>query len=175
MVTFILPGGSVHNKEWAEASAKKLSPDLHPRPIFWQRWETGVKEDDWIQKEADRIIALMADQETSIVAKSIGTAVAMTVLAQKPAPVKKLILCGLPLNDLEESDEKLYEALSYFPAQNLLVFQNEADPHGDLLAVKQLLEGINPEIKVISKPRRDHEYPYFSDFSDFLKQSQFTS
>ena len=93
----------------------------------------------------------------------------MKVLAQKPEIFNKLILCGIPVDDFLAGDDKLYEALKSLPAEKILVIQNENDNHGSFMKVEALIHQINPQIKVISMPRDDHDYPYPEDFREFLK------
>src|SRR3989344_8632137 len=77
--TFLLPGFSLKNKEWAEEVREKLKPEIPVIVFYWPHWETGEKEEDWIEKEADKILeqAKATGGMVNILAKSIGTIVAM--------------------------------------------------------------------------------------------------
>ncbi|MDO8452480.1 MAG: hypothetical protein Q7S79_01885 [bacterium] len=167
--TFLLPGFSSKNKEWAEEVRRELEPAMPVFISYWPHWETGEKEKDWIQKEAEKVKrqAKNTDGPVNILAKSIGTIVAMEILKDKDFSINKLILCGIPLNDFEAGDEKYYECLR--KGGNTVVLQNENDNHGSFEKVKEFIEKINPGIKVISKPRDDHEYPYFDDFKKIIR------
>jgi hypothetical protein len=68
----------------------------------------------------------------------------------------------------ENEKEILKSALKLVSPENIICFQNEEDPHGDFEQAKKFLSDVNPEILIISKPRSDHEYPYFDDYKKFL-------
>lgn len=167
MDTLILPGFSLKNKDWAEEVQKNLAP-INLRIHYWFHWETGQVEDGWIDKETEKIIN-RENLTINVIAKSIGTLVVMEILKSKPKLMKKIVLCGIPLNDFHPGDEKFYEELKLLDGKNILCIQNENDNHGTFSDVEKFVHSINPNIKILSKPRSDHEYPYFEDFVDFLK------
>jgi predicted alpha/beta hydrolase family esterase len=167
MKTLILPGGSIKNKEWAEQTKLNLSKKFDCEVVFWKHWQTGQKEENWIEKESDKIIE-NNNEPINILAKSIGTAIAAFVLQKNFALINKLILCGIPLNDLDPGEEKIYEALKIIELNNVLCIQNESDPHGNFQQVEALIHSIGSDITILSKPREDHEYPYTHDFIQFL-------
>jgi predicted alpha/beta-hydrolase family hydrolase len=167
MQTLILPGFSDKNREWASAVQSSFGIKQSAF-ISWQHWATGKASPDWAQQETSAIISKMAGQSYAIVAKSIGTYVAMLVLAAKLEKISHLILCGIPVNDFLPGNASAYRILQQFSATKCLVIQNEHDPHGSTTQVKDLLTPINPLIQVISMPRSDHEYPYFQQFKSFL-------
>jgi hypothetical protein len=168
MVTIILPGGSAHNKEWLEETAQKINVEGEIRPIYWDHWTDPMKEFD--KKEKARLIDDIAGMRTiDIVAKSIGTLVAAYMIQKAPEKIHKVIVNGICLNDIgEEEKEIIKSAMKLVPAENILCFQNNEDPHGSFDQAKKFWLDVNPEIKLISKERGDHEYPYFSEFHDFL-------
>ncbi len=169
MVTFILPGYSLKNKKWVEETAAGLNLDHETRPVFWNHWDDPEKKFD--PKEKVRLIVDTARENSiNIVAKSIGTLVASHIISQVPGRIEKVIFCGIPLNDFNEEDkEVLRNTLRSFPAEKILCFQNEDDPHGTFDQVKDFLAKANSGIQLISKPVADHEYPYFEEFHDFLR------
>jgi predicted alpha/beta-hydrolase family hydrolase len=166
--TLIFPGGAVNTREWANLIGEQLNSELPTEVIEWRHWGTEVREDNWIEKEAQRVVERVGKGRINILAKSIGTAVAMTVLRLKPEIVNKLILCGVPLHDLSDNDRLLYNQLKDFPHPNLLCLQNENDNHGSFGEAEKFLHAINPDIGIISRPRADHDYPYTEDFINFL-------
>lgn len=168
MITFILPGYSAHNKEWAEEVAKNLDLGQEIRPVFWSHWDNPSKTFKPKEKAQDVIDVLMADTG-NIIAKSVGTLVTALILQEIPERIHKVILCGIP----STSDERLKifsEAFKNFPAENVIVFQNTKDPFGSFEEVKKFMKKVNPKIKVVEKPRSDHNYPYSPDFQEFLKE-----
>jgi len=166
----ILPGFSPKNEEWA-LSIKQELKDLGPVTVVrWPHWETKTTETGWLENEANKIAQRIGDNRITIIAKSVGTLVAMEVARNNPSGIDKLILCGVPIEDFQEGDDKRFEALVDFDPNKITVFQNEEDPHGKPEQVKSLLERVNPNIKVKTKPRADHEYPYSADFIAFISE-----
>jgi len=168
--TLILPGFSLKNKDWAESIQKELSGNFDCEVVYWSHWEGDNKwTEGWIEKEAQKIVENNSEP-IDIIAKSIGTAVTAFVIKKKPELIKKLILCGIPLNDLDPGEETLYDSLKVLTSNNILCIQNEKDPHGSFDQVKKILFTINPTIKIVKKGRDDHEYPYSQDFIQFLQE-----
>lgn len=168
MVTFILPGGSPHNKTWAEETSREIKAEGEIRPVFWNHWEDPTKAFD--PKEKVRLIVDTARvNQINIIAKSIGTLVASYIMEQVPDRIQKVIFCGIPIDDIDEKDKEVYRrVLRGFPGEKILCFQNVDDPHGTFDQIKDLLAKVNPEIKIVSKDRNDHEYPYYQEFQEFL-------
>ena len=164
MNTIIFPGFSQKNKIWADEMAIGLTATV----INWTHWQTGNAGTDWIDEEIQRAIVLIGNSQINILAKSIGTAVAMGVIKHNPNLVNNVILCGIPTNDFNPGDEAYYEPLKSFPVDKVLCIQNENDNHGSFDKAQIFLQGLNPSIKVLSKHRSDHEYPYLQDFINFF-------
>jgi len=61
--------------------------------------------------------------------------------------------------------------LKPFDPDKVIIFQNENDPHGKPGQIKTLVGQVSPNIKVETKPRSDHEYPYPADFIAFISGS----
>ncbi len=163
-----MPGGSIKNKDWAITTSKNLNLGHEVRPVLWEHWDNPDMPFDPKDK-ARELVEVAMDDSVNIVAKSIGTLVACYIISTIPSRVEKLILCGIPLNDLTEEDREAERAaLKNFPADKIICFQNEDDPHASFLEVKDFLGKINSKIRVISKDRADHEYPYYSEFQGFL-------
>ena len=170
MITYILPGFSLANKNWAEDIKAQLEPKLPVSIYYWQHWATGNPESDWITAESGRIAQKIASGEKSysIIAKSIGTTVAGAVIKLLSQPPEKIIFCGLPINDFLPKNDTYYDLLKSFPAQKILCLQNESDPHGSSAMAEEFYGKLNPKIKIVPMPRSDHEYPYPEEFKKFL-------
>lgn len=168
MVTIILPGYSIHNKEWLEETAEKIGVEGELRPVYWEHWNDPDSKFD--AKEKARLLDGVAGKRVvDIIAKSIGTFVAGCIIQKNPQKIRKVILNGICLNDLKENEKEILKsALKLVSPENIICFQNEEDPHGDFEQAKKFLSDVNPEILIISKPRSDHEYPYFDDYKKFL-------
>lgn len=167
MNTIILPGFSNKNKEWVSATVKDLSFQFEVDGINWQHWTEEIKN-NWRELEVQRILEKIGNQKVNIIAKSIGTSILMSILKMKPHQINKIILCGIALNDFTNEDKKNFSILQNLPTKNILCIQNFSDKHGSYNEVKHFLKLINPNIKIVSKPRSDHHYPYSSDFIKFL-------
>ena len=168
MKIVILPGFSSKNNEWLNQTRESLSTQHEVHAITWPHWETQNNEDFSVEKEAEKIKELVGNQSFHIVAKSVGTLVAMYLIKDLSFQVQKVTICGLPFEDLDDKDKDMYKNLGQISANQIIVFQNENDHHGSFLTVSSFLKTINNKIQVISKPRDDHEYPYFEEFEKFL-------
>lgn len=168
MITIILPGESVKNKDWALEVSKELDLKHEVRPVFWEHWDNPDMPFD-AKDKAKELVEVAMDDSINIVAKSIGTLVASYIIQAVPSRIEKIILCGIPLNNLSDKDKEVErEALKNFPPERALCFQNEEDPIATYLQVKDFLDKINSKINLISKPRSDHYYPFFREFREFL-------
>lgn len=166
MITFILPGGGANNKEWLEECAMELKVEGTIRPIFWEHWEDPDAKFD--KKEKAILIARHAKgDKINIVAKSIGSLVAAYIIEQIPSQINKVIFNGICLNDIGEKEREIIKkAILSLDKKKVICFQNENDPHGSFNEAKKFLP---PEVRLISKPRSDHHYPYYAEFNEFLK------
>jgi predicted alpha/beta hydrolase family esterase len=168
MITLILPGYSKHNQDWVMEAAKRLSVPGEIRPILWEHWTDESKSFVPAEK-AKALVELIKNEKVNIIAKSLGTLVAMFLIHKIPGQIAKVILCGIPLSDIGEDEINVYkEVLLLVSPQNFLTIQNESDPHGSFSDAEELLHSINSSFIVLSKPAANHEYPYFEDFQKII-------
>ena len=166
MVTFVLPGYSPHNKIWAEEVAKNLKVEGDIRPVFWDHWLEPEKTFRPKEKAQD-IIDIVHGDKVNIIAKSVGTLVAAYVAESIPEKVGKMILCGIP--SVSDQRLKIFQAaFEKIAPERIVAFQNTQDPLGSFNEVKEFMAKVNSKIKVMEKPRIDHNYPYYSEFTQFL-------
>lgn len=166
MKTVILPGFSQKNLPWAEEVVDNLGEDT--TIIHWPHWETGKVVGGWKEDKVDEISKEFEGQKINIIAKSVGTIVAMMVLIKNSEIINKVILCGIPASYFEEGNENLFEVLRNFSSQNILCVQNDNDPFASYKDIEKLIHSIKLDIEVISKPLSTHDYPYFDDFKNFF-------
>lgn len=168
MVTIILPGYSEHNKKWLEDTAANIPGDGEIRPIYWGHWsDPNIKFDPKVK--AQLLDGITGKRVVDIIAKSIGTLAAMYLIEKSPDKIRKVILCGIPLNDIDGGSKDIMKnALRKIPAKNIICFQNDQDPHGGIEPVKNFLSEFGSDLKIIEKQRDDHEYFYQSEFVSFL-------
>ncbi|CAN5290230.1 hypothetical protein BH10PAT1_BH10PAT1_2320 [soil metagenome] len=166
MKTIVLPGYSTKNKEWAE-NVKKELPGIDIEIIEWQHWSNPQIK--WnARNEAARIVEKFGQEKFNVIAKSLGTLVFAKLLSNNYQIVNKAILCGIPINDMDENDKSEYKTFSDLVSENAIVFQNSEDGHGNFESVRRFLSQYNPNIKIVEKPGSTHDYPYFEDFKEFL-------
>ena len=168
MKTIILPGYSLHNKDWALEIKKELELGHNVLVHEWRHWSSGSFS---LVKEIDAIIKKFGEEKINIIAKSVGTRVAMYLIAKIPNQINKVILCGIPTRGESETAKKTYASgLSLPSPSQVIVFQNTNDPFASFATIEKFIHSINPKIKVIEKPRSDHHYPYPEDFQKFLEK-----
>lgn len=169
MVTAVLPGYSIKNKDWVLETAEKVELSHEVRPVLWDHWMDPESKFN-AREKAGFVSDVLLNESVNIIAKSVGTLVASYMIEKKPTQVSKVIFCGIPLNDLDEIDKEVVkQAFRVLPAFRCLCIQNEDDPHGGIKEVREFIKSANPDVKVISKTGDDHEYPYYLDFQNFLK------
>lgn len=169
MKTIILPGYSEHNREWAEEIKSKISLSDEVIIHCWRHWTKGSFS---FKRELNIVLEIIGSEKVNIIAKSIGTRVALGVIKAVDKQINKLILCGIP--GVSRMDILQFNAfkssLNLLQQERVLIIQNENDPFGSFEKVSKFIGRINPEIKIVSKPRSDHNYPYLADFKEFLNQ-----
>lgn len=186
MKTIILPGYSEHNRIWAEKVAERLNAKSLPSMVHaWRHWKNPKLVNDSkylvnklveikgfsfsIKNEIERIIKEIGNEnDIGIIAKSVGVMVALTLIPKISGKVSKVILCGIASVFDENRKELLKDVLKTVPVESILCIQNEKDKFVPFPDAEKFYHSVEPKLKVISKPRSDHEYPYFEDFLDFL-------
>lgn len=168
MVTIILPGYASHNKEWLEETAKNIPGNSEVRPVYWGHWtDPNTKFDPKVK--ANLIDGVAGKRVVDVIAKSVGTLAASYLIQKSPEKIRKVIFCGIPLNDLaEENKEVIKNALRKLPQGSVICFQNDQDPHGGIDALRSFLSEFGGKLEIIEKQRSDHEYFFQDDFNKFL-------
>jgi len=165
--TIILPGFSVSNKEWADKTAKGFAKQkIESKVHNWRHW---VGEQISPRDQIEDIVEQIGGDKINILAKSVGTYVLSLLIPRIKNQIGKIVLCGIPINDLSEDDLEKYRGLSDINSENIICFQNSTDSHGSYDQIKDFLKNISSEIEVISKPGGSHDYPYTQDFIEFLQ------
>lgn len=166
MKTIVLGGGSAKNKIWVDEVCKELNGE----PVYYEDWLNGQDARINFEVEIGKVLQVINNEPFNMIIKSVGSLVGLGTIVKVPNLIQKLIICGVPLHDFstEEINDK-YKILASMG--NILCFQNENDPHGSFIEVRDLISKINPNIKVICKTGEfsaSHNYPYYQDFRDFL-------
>lgn len=165
----IIPGFSLKNKMWAEEAKDYLKNDFSEILIHeWKHWKTENNDDFSLDNESNSIEEYFSNNSWYVLAKSMGSAVFVKTLPQILAKTTKIVLCGLPLEDLNNDEKELYISLKLLDSKKIVIFQNSEDNHGTYSEALEFVQGINRNIKIIEKSRSDHDYPYYEYFKQFF-------
>jgi len=166
MKTIILPGYSPKNKDWAEEIKKDMGLEgvvVHE----WRHW--GEDKSLSLGYELDEIKKKIGDKKVNIIAKSLGTRVAMDILGEIPEQINKLVLCGIPTKGENEKTFDLYKSgLGNISPENVRIFQNVKDYFAGYEDIVKFIGKISKKIKITKMPRSDHHYPFPGEFRKFL-------
>jgi predicted alpha/beta hydrolase family esterase len=167
MKIIILPGYSVRNREWGY----EVKDGLKDHGVYvheWRHWKDKSLSLS-LKYEKEQILERIGKERINIIAKSVGTRVAMHLMSQVLSQVNKLILCGIPTRGKSEAAMKTYtKGFSYLKPDQVICFQNKKDPLASYSDIEKFIHSINSTIKIIEMPRSDHHYPYTEDFKRFL-------
>ncbi len=166
----VLPGFSAHNQVWLEKISVGLESLGEVIAIPWQHWQADQTPADWQETELKRIEARIGNKPIVIVAKSIGTFLAARLLGNFGDQVEKLVLCGLPLNDIDSEQHPVYRHLEKLSPNKVLVLQNNHDPHGSDGQVRKLFQKLNLKHQVTTCEGDTHEYIYPHHIVSFLEK-----
>jgi hypothetical protein len=168
MKTIILPGFSLHNKDWAEEMAGQLKLGHEIIVHNWRHWINGGGLA--LNYEIDKILQEIGNEKINILAKSVGVYVCLNLIPKIVADVEKVILCGIASIAGEDRKAFVESMTARIPVDNILCIQNENDKYVKFSDAEKFYHSVEPKLKVISKPRSDHDYPYPEDFKVFLSQ-----
>jgi len=166
--TIILPGYSPRNKKWADDISKEIKLEDIIIVHNWKHWQEGGSMS--VKNEMEKIKEELGAEKFNIIGKSVGARMTIRIVTKMKDKVNKVILCGIA--GISETSQKAYTiALSDFPSEKIICFQNTKDPFVPYSEVEKFIHAINSRIKVIEKPRSDHHYPYSADFQKFLQKT----
>ena len=166
MNLLLLPGNSPRHAAWVETLKSAMKP--HADTIeahHYHHWETGEEWADIPAEIAAAAAKAVPLKPYTIIAKSIGTAIAVLGTAQGMFAPEKIILLGVPIEG-EGIDEYFMGALKKI-TEPIVVIQNTNDPYGAFEHVKAALSSINADITYIETPGDSHDYV---DFALIAKQ-----
>lgn len=168
MVTIILPGYSQNNQKWLEETANQIPGDSEIRPIYWGHWtDSNIKFDP--KTKANLLDGVVGKRVVDIIAKSIGTLAASYLIQKSPEKIRKVIFCGIPLNDIKENEKEIIkDVLRLLSPTDVEIYENNEDPHGSFKNINAFLSEFEGKIKIISKESNTHDYFYQGDFNKFL-------
>lgn len=162
MDILILGGNSKRHKQWVRDLKDSLK-DSFDRVVYvdYAHWESGDEQAD-IEYEISQAARLASELGSYvIVAKSIGTVIAMKGIASGALQPSSTLLMGLPLNGYIASSPDCADTLSSLPLTTFL--QNDQDPLGSAEDVQTFIESNPPAVWDFSVSSGDtHDY---SDFA----------
>ncbi|MEM8895864.1 MAG: hypothetical protein AAGC88_14880 [Bacteroidota bacterium] len=170
----VLPGNGARNQMWGEECVEAYGAwfdDVHMQ--YYSHWESDEKNLDW-QTEIEKLRVVKDtwddEDEVFVIAKSIGTLVALTATAEQAIVPEKGVFFGMPLDlaaaALYQND---WTPLSGFSAP-LLVFHNDNDPTTSYKFTKAKLHELQPTVTLVTLASDTHDYLDFSDYADQVKE-----
>ena len=172
MKTVILPGFSERNKDWADEMAGKINLGHEVVVHNWRHWSStgsGSSSQSFSLKyEIDEIKKKIGSGKFNIIAKSVGSRVALRLMHQVKPRLNKVILTGIASTG-DAMKKVMQKSLPDFPIKRLLVIQNTNDPYSNYHDVEKLIHSINSKVKILEKPGSEHNYPYPEEFEKFLQ------
>jgi hypothetical protein len=160
MMTLILPGYSPSNRNWAISIKEHLKLPGSVVVHEWRHWQGGSFN---LKCEVSEILTIIGTDKVNFIAKSVGTRVLMSAIPEIKDQVEKVVLCGIPVDPI-----RYVKGIKQIGNKNLLIIQNSKDPFIPYKLIKTYIGLIDKKIKVVEKKAANHDYPYYSDFQEFL-------
>lgn len=158
MLHLYLPGYSLKNKLEATNIVEKLTHNSQEVYLHeWLHWQDSSIEFD-LETETEIVISEIKGIENfGIIAKSIGTLVALNVLSKLNLKAKYLILLGIPLNIAQKYPD-LYLNLNMY-SQKTYSIQNKRDEYGLRTEVSKFLSKQSFEEYTVDSDNHRYDYP----------------
>lgn len=165
MSALILGGNSPRHREWIREVARHLEPVVDEAyPHDYQSWQHGGETDVAYEIEAAAQMVEHLD-EYIIVAKSIGTIIAVNGIANGAFKARKCLLLGMPLSIAAENFPDLGLSLERVPRASFM--QNQFDPYGSATDLTDYVTSHQPRKYVIEVNPDDHSHDYL-DFQQIV-------
>ena len=137
---------------------------------YYDHWPTDSNEMD-IEGELIKLKkAVQADKEYIVMAKSIGTLLALMSVAHYDLTPTKCVFFGMPLDlAADELFKDDWSALSDFAVPSL-AFHNQDDPVASCQFTADKLAELNVSVIAFTKlPGNTHNYTEFADYEPAIK------
>ena len=170
MKVLILGGNSPRHYDWNRQLAAALSKAGH-EPIIhdYMHWQTGGPLAAIESEIASAAAAMKSEPSYAIIAKSIGTVIAVLGVARGALHPKKCILLGVPHTGIAGDTADFLPSMATLP--RTLFVQNEHDPYGSAEGLDALLERSCPpayELAVVFG-NTTHDYLDFAQMIAYLR------
>lgn len=156
MDLILLPGSSVHNKEWIEKVEVALRPYFESTKMqSYRHWAEGGDND--VDQEINALTNIAVSlKDYAIFAKSLGVVLAVKALKEGRIKPRKSVFLGTPIS---WAAEKQY--IELFRNYNVptLFIQEESDPYASYKELAAFLEESHVQnYQTAQIPGNDHDY-----------------
>lgn len=157
MNALLLPGNSPRHGVWVENLKNALGTTCEDITTqHYRHWSTGDKSADIDYEISVAHQGTLGLDPYVIIAKSIGTVIAVKGSAEGKLKPKKLILLGVPVNG--GITKELFSAYLQAVDVEVVVVQNTKDPLGAFSDVKGAFTGSSKSIVFVELPSDTHDY-----------------
>ncbi len=163
MNILLLPGNSPRHKSWAEDFKSSLLPTPNIGSVIAQHYAHWRNGEEFADTDHELLIATASARELgtyAIIAKSIGTAIALEGIAQGKLQPTQLILLGIPINGTIASET--YRNWLKGVTIPTIIMQNTKDPYGSFAELQALIEPGQTNISLIETEGDTHDYLDFA-------------
>lgn len=166
----VLSGNSPRNQEWGESAAKYFGDWFDEVYLqYYDHWQKGTKDMD-VEVELAKLKTAVAEQaEYYVLAKSIGSVLALIAVDRGFLKPEKCAFFGMPL---EIASGDLFRG-DWSPLRNFTVptiaFHNDEDPISYTFTKQALEDHAGNNIEFITRRGDNHNYTEFEEFNDKIK------
>jgi len=167
MNALLLPGNSPRHSQWVEELKTAVAPQLQlVKTQHYHHWQTGGEmadieyEINMAQSKVEKLNPYL------IIAKSIGTVIAIKGIADKKLNPEKVILLGVPING-GVSEEIFSKWLQRVNTQVVFV-QNTNDPLGSFSDIYAAFKDKNNDSSFVELSGKTHAYISFKDIANLI-------
>ena len=167
MNLLLLAGNSKRNQEWIHAVDRVIKPLFNTTVVQeYQHWQTGVNFID-LDAELNKAAQNTRSLDPYIIfAKSVGCLLALMGMRNHVLHPHKCIFTGLALKLIMSEKIPLEEWLGNNQIP-ILILQNEADPAGSYVQVKESMSKV-PNCTIAKLPGDTHEYNDLQKLKDII-------
>jgi predicted alpha/beta hydrolase family esterase len=163
----ILPGNSLQNKAWGEQCHVHFQSQFDEVSLqYYDHWQS---DDSWIDIEAElKKLSNLEQGEWYVVAKSVGTILALLAIERQLIQPVKCIFFGMPLDMAEQDIFKGDMSPLVNCSVPILAFHNDQDPIADFSFTKNKLTA-NDHVQFVQLHDDTHDYMSFSHYQSKIE------
>lgn len=169
----VLSGNNVKNQGWGEACAEFFRVDFDM--VFYphyDHWDTEGKDIDIeveLRKIKETVQGTGEHDDWYIIAKSIGSVLALLAVEQGIISPEKCVFFGMPLKIAEAEVTKDWSYLRDFSVPTL-AFHNDNDQTADYAFMAQKLAEFAPTISLRTLRGDTHDYGDFTHYAGEIRE-----